>query len=65
MVEGSISTSDLPSDFLDGLFDSFSKNTISDDDYVRSYDDVGELNNETDRLVFIDTRMPVMIKVTE
>ena len=38
--------------FLDGLFDSFGKETISDDDYVRNYDDVGERNNETDRLAF-------------
>ena len=32
MAEGSISTSDLPSYILDGLFDRFGKETISDDD---------------------------------
>ena len=30
--------------FLDGLFDNFGEETISDDDYVRNYDDGGELN---------------------
>ena len=34
--------------FLDGLFDSFGEETISDDDYVWNYDDVGKFNNETD-----------------
>ena len=43
---------------LDSLFDS------SDDNYVQNYD-VGRFNNETDRLVLIDTRTPAMIKVTE
>ena len=47
MAEGSISTSDLPSYVLDGLFDSFGDETILDDDYVKNYD-VGKLNNETD-----------------
>ena len=51
--------------FLDGLFDSFGDETVSDDGYVQNHDDVGKLNNETDRLVLIDTRTPVMIKVTE
>ena len=45
---------------LDGLFDSFGKETLSDDGYVRNYVDVGELNNKTDRLVLIDIRTPVM-----
>ena len=44
--------------------DSFSKETISDDDYIQKYNDVGKLN-ETDRLVLIDIRTRVMIKVTE
>ena len=34
MSEGSIPTTDLPSCVLDGLFDSFGKETISDDDDV-------------------------------
>ena len=49
--------------FLDGLFDGFSDETISADDYIKNHDDVGELNNEIDRLVLIDTRTPVMIKL--
>ena len=48
MAEGSISTSDLPSYGLDGLFDSFGKETLLEDDYIRSYDNVGELNHTTD-----------------
>ena len=32
LAEGSISTSDLPSYVLDGLFGSFGEETISDDD---------------------------------
>ena len=40
MAEGSISTSDLPLYVLDGLFDSFGKETISDDDEVQNYDNV-------------------------
>ena len=35
--------------FLDGLFYSFGEETISDDDGVWNYNDVGELSNETDR----------------
>ena len=67
VTEGNISTSDLPSYVLDGLFDSFGEQTISDGDYIRNYNNVDELNNKTDQLVLIDTRMPmdVMIKVTE
>ena len=49
MVEGIISTSDLPSFVLDCLFDSFCEETVSDDDDVRNYDDIGKLSNETDR----------------
>ena len=51
--------------FLDGLFDSFGNETLLYDGYVRNYDDVGEINNKTDRLVLIDIRMPVMTKVTQ
>ena len=40
MAEGSISTSDLPLYILDGLFDSFGKEAISDDDDIQNYDDV-------------------------
>ena len=36
MTEGSISTTDLSSYVLDGLFGSFGEETISDDDYVRN-----------------------------
>ena len=36
MAEGSISTSDLPWYVLDGLFDSFGEETISDDDDLRN-----------------------------
>ena len=50
---------------LDGLFDSFGDKTISDDEYIRNYNDVGELNNETGQLVLTDTWTPVIIKVTE
>ena len=50
---------------LAGLFDSLGGETISGDDYVWNYGDVGEFNNETDRLVFSATRMPVMRNVTE
>ena len=46
--EVSVSPSDFSSNALDGLFDSFGEETMSDDNYIRSYDDVGELNNETD-----------------
>ena len=41
--------------FSHGLFDSFGKETILDDDYVRNYNDVGKLNNKTDlaiRIIF-------------
>jgi len=48
MTEGSISTSDLPSYVLNGLVDSFGEETISNDDDVRNYDDVGKLTNVTD-----------------
>ena len=48
LVEGSISTGDLPSLVLDGLFDSFGDETISDDVYIQNFNDVDELNNETD-----------------
>ena len=41
-AEGSISTSDLPSCF------SFGKESISDDDDIQNYDDVGELSIETE-----------------
>ena len=51
--------------FLDGLIDRFGEETVLDDDYVRNYDDVGEFDNKTDQLVFIDSRTPVMTKVTE
>ena len=41
---------------------------ILDDDYVRNYDDVGKLSNETDHytvgLFLIDTLTAVMITVT-
>ena len=40
---------------MDGLFDSFGKETISDDVYIQNYDSVGKLNNETDhdsRIIF-------------
>ena len=47
IAEGCISTNDLPSYILDGLFDGFGEETISGDDDVRSYDDFGELSNET------------------
>ena len=47
MSEGSFSTGDLPSHVLDGLFDSFGEETMSDDVYVQNYNNVGELNNET------------------
>ena len=33
---------------LDGLFDCFGEEIMSDDYYVRKYDDVGELSSETD-----------------
>ena len=33
---------------LDGLFDSFGEENIQDDDHSLNYDNVGELNNETD-----------------
>ena len=65
MANGSISTSDFPSYVLDGLFDSFGKEIMSDDDCGRNYDDVGKLNNKTDQLVLIDTQMPVKIKDIE
>ena len=46
MAEGSISSSDLPSYVLDGLFDSFGKETVSDaDDDLRNYNDVSKLSN--------------------
>ena len=48
MAECSISTTDLLSYVLDGLFASFGEETILDDDDVWNYDDVGELCNETD-----------------
>ena len=48
MVKGSISTGDLPSHVLDGLFDSVGKETISDDVYIQNYCSVGKLINETD-----------------
>ena len=51
--------------FFNGLFHSFSEETISDDDYARNYDDIGELNKEIDRLLLIATWTTVMIKVTE
>ena len=40
-VVGSISTSDLPSYVLDGLFDSLGEETKPGDDYVRNYDEFG------------------------
>ena len=40
-VEGSISTSDLPSYVIDSLFDSFGEETKPGDDYVRNYDEFG------------------------
>ena len=49
MADDRVSTSDLPSYVLDGLFDSFGEETISDDNDFRHYDDAGELSNETDR----------------
>ena len=67
IAEGSISTSDLSLYVLDGLFDSFGKETNSDDDDVRNYDDIAELSNETDSgsgSILIDTRMPMIQKVT-
>ena len=33
---------------VDGLFDSFGEETISYDDYVQTYDDVGKLSNKSD-----------------
>ena len=66
-AECCISTRDLPLYVLDSLFDSFGKETISDDDYFQNYDDVGKRSSETDhysRISFINTRTPVMIKVT-
>ena len=33
---------------MDGLFDSFGEETISDDDYIQNYDDIGKLSNESD-----------------
>jgi len=47
MAEGSILTSDFPSYVLNGVFDSFGEETVSDDIDVRNYDDAGELSNET------------------
>ena len=43
MAEGSISTSDLRSYVLDGLFDSLGKETILEDDDIKNYADVDEL----------------------
>ena len=34
---------------MDGLFDGFGEETISDDDDIRNYDDVGKHSNESDR----------------
>ena len=54
-------------DVWHGLFDSFGKDSISNVEYVRNYDDVIELDNETDsdsRSILIDTRPTVMITVT-
>ena len=42
MAEGSISTSDLPLNVLGGVF------YFLDDDYIRNYDNVGELSNKND-----------------
>ena len=47
MAEGSILTSDLPGYVLDGLFDNFGLETISDD-YVWNYNNIGELSDKTD-----------------
>ena len=47
MAEGIISSSDLSSLVLDGLYDIVGDETISDDN-VKNYNDVGELSNETD-----------------
>ena len=48
MANCSISTSDLPSYVLDGLFYSSGEETLSDDDDAQNYDNVGELSSETD-----------------
>ena len=48
MVEGSISTSDLPSYVLDGIFNSIGEETISNDGDIRKYGGFGELSNKTD-----------------
>ena len=48
MVEGSISTSYLPSYVLDGIFNSIGEETISNDDDIRNYGGFGELSNKTD-----------------
>ena len=48
-MEGSISTTDLPSLVLGALLIvSFGEETISDDDYVQHYDDVSKLSSNTD-----------------
>ena len=44
IAEGSISSRGI----LDGLFDSFGKETVSDNDDNRNYNDIGKLSNETD-----------------
>ena len=65
MVEDSISTSDLPSCFWMAYLIVLAKES---DDYIRKYYNVGKLNNKMDHdsgIFFVDTRMPVMRKVTE
>ena len=57
--------SDLPSFVLDCLFDSFCEETVSDDDDVRNYDNIGNLAMKltmTAGIILIDTQTPVMIK---